>query len=243
MAAGGDLRDGDPAHDRLAAHLADACANVSGGDATEGPRSAARDAARAIREALVQPLGHGCPSVVDLAGRRSAVLRELRISVPLELNPQALADALATCGGAIGARVAPAIARASASRVRGMLSGIIDVAAVARPGEWHIIDWKTNDLGRDPRAYSGRALEDAAASSLYPVQAALYMTLRTRWLRRIGDPSAVVASHYLYLRGMDASTPGVGVWSWSPGDALIAALDGALGPQAAARAQEVIHER
>jgi exodeoxyribonuclease V beta subunit len=181
--------------------------------------------------------------VVALAGRRSAVLRELRISVPLELNPEALGAAFVACGGEIGARVAPAITRASTSRVRGILSGIIDIAAVARPGEWHIIDWKTNDLGRDPRAYSGHALEDAVASSLYPVQAALYMTLLTRWLRRIGDRSAVVASHYLYLRGMDARTPGVGVWSWSPGDALIAALDDALGPQAAAGAEEFIHER
>lgn len=240
---GDGAADGDPVHDRLATHLADACATVSGGDVSEGSRTAAHDAARAIREALVQPLGHGCPSVVALAGRRSAVLRELRISVPLELNPEALGAAFVACGGEIGARVAPAITRASTSRVRGILSGIIDIAAVARPGEWHIIDWKTNDLGRDPRAYSGHALEDAAASSLYPVQAALYMTLLTRWLRRIGDRSAVVASHYLYLRGMDARTPGVGVWSWSPGDALIAALDDALGPQAAARAEEFIHER
>jgi len=240
---GDGAADGVLVHDRLAAHLADACATVSGGDASEGSRTAARDAARAIREALAQPLGHGCPSVVALASQRGAVLRELRISVPLELNPGALADAFTDCGGEIGARVAPAIMRASASRVRGILSGIIDVAAVARPGEWHIIDWKTNDLGRDPRAYSGRALEDAAASSLYPVQAALYMTLLTRWLRRIGDRSDVVASHYLYLRGMDARMPGVGVWSWSPGDALIAALDDALGPQAAARAEEAIHER
>lgn len=222
----------DAAHDRLAAQVIIECAAVAGGDMPEGMRTAAHDAARALRAALAQPLGHGCPSVVELAGRRDAVLRELRISVPLDLDPHALADAFSSCGGEVGERVAPTLRRASASRVRGLLSGIIDIAAAAQPGEWHIIDWKTNDLGRDPRAYSGRALEDAAAGSLYPVQAALYMMLLARWLRRIGDASAVVASHYLYVRGMDPHRPGVGVWSWSPGDALVAAIDSAVGAAA-----------
>jgi exodeoxyribonuclease V beta subunit len=167
--------------------------------------------------------------VTELAARRDAVLREMRISRPMILRADRLADAFATHGGDIGARVAPALARASSAQVRGLLSGIIDIAAHVQPGSWHIIDWKTNDLGRDPRAYAGRALEDAACSSLYPVQAALYMMLLSRWLRRIGDPSEVVASHYLYLRGMDASAPGVGVWSWAPGPALIDALDRAAG--------------
>ena len=234
---------GQPPHDRLAAEIGAACASASGGELADAGRAAARDAARAIRAALNQPLGHGCPAVAELAGRRDSVLRELRISVPLELDRDALADAFASFGGAMGARVAPALARTSAPRMRGLLSGIIDIAACAHPGAWHIIDWKTNDLGRDPRAYSGHALEDAAASSLYPVQAALYMMLLTRWLRRIGDPSAVVASHYLYLRGMDARTPGVGVWSWSPGDGLIAALEAAVGSCAAASAEGGEHER
>ena len=224
----------DAAQDRLAQRIAGECAAVSGGDTLEATHVAAHDAARALRAALAQPLGHGCPSVVELAERRDAVLRELRISVPLDLDPRALADAFLSCGGEIGERVAPALRRSPAARVRGLLSGIIDIAAAAQPGEWHIIDWKTNDLGRDPRAYSGSALEDAAAGSLYPVQAALYMMLLARWLRRIGDASAVVASHYLYVRGMDPQTPGVGVWSWSPGDALVAAIDAAVGASAAA---------
>ena len=215
--------------DRLAAQIAVACAAASGGGTSEAVHAAAHDAARALRAALAQPLGHGCPSVVELAGSRDAALRELRISVPLDLNPHALADAFGSCGGEIGARIAPALLRSSPTRVRGLLSGIIDIAAHPRPGEWHIIDWKTNDLGRDPHAYSGHALVDAATSSLYPVQAALYMMLLTRWLRRIGDASAVVASHYLYVRGMDASAPGSGVWSWSPDASLVTVLDEAVG--------------
>lgn len=233
----------DAAHDRLAAQVVIECAAVSGGDMPEGMRTAAHDAARALRTALVQPLGHGCPSVVELAGRRDAALRELRISVPLDLDPRALADAFSSCGGEVGERVAPTLRRVSASGVHGLLSGIIDIAAAAQPGEWHIIDWKTNDLGRDPRAYSGRALEDAAVSSLYPVQAALYMMLLARWLRRIGDASAVVASHYLYVRGMDPQSPGVGVWSWSPGDALVAAIDSAVGAAASVEPEGGSHGR
>ena len=229
--AGGGERDAqDPLEDQVVAQ----CAAVSGGAMADGLRPAARDLAHEARCALVQPLGHGCPSVVELARRPGVVLRELRISVPLDLRHDALADAFRSCGGDIGARVAPALARTSAARMRGLLSGIIDIAAHARSREWHIIDWKTNDLGRDPRAYSGHALEDAAARSLYPIQAALYMMLLTRWLRRIGDQSDVVASHYLYLRGMDAATPGTGVWSWSPGAELIAALDEAVGAAGAA---------
>ena len=226
---GGASMPDDAPHDRLAAQIAVACAAASGGGTSEAVHVAAHDAARALRAALAQPLGHGCPSVVELAGSRDAALRELRISVPLDLNPHALADAFGSCGGEIGARIAPALLRSSPARVRGLLSGIIDIAAHPRPGEWHIIDWKTNDLGRDPHAYSGHALVDAATSSLYPVQAALYMMLLTRWLRRIGDASAVVASHYLYVRGMDASAPGSGVWSWSPDASLVTALDEAVG--------------
>ena len=230
-AVAGERDAQDPLEDQIVAQ----CAAVAGGAAPDGLRLAARDLAREARRALAQPLGHGCPPVVDLARRPGAVLRELRISMPLDLRHDALADAFRSCGGDIGARVAPALARATAARMRGLLSGIIDIAAHAGSREWHIIDWKTNDLGRDPRAYSGHALEDAATRSLYPVQAALYMMLLARWLRRIGDPSAVVASHYLYLRGMEAATPGAGVWSWSPGADLIAALDeaaGAAGPAA-----------
>jgi exodeoxyribonuclease V beta subunit len=215
--------------DRLAGRIAAECAGVPGIDAPDGARTAAVAVAQALRAALSQPLGFGCPAVTGLAAREDTVLRELRISVPMGLRQDALADAFATFGGDMGARVAPALARAPASQVHGLLSGIIDIAARAQPGQWHIIDWKTNDLGRSPRAYAGRALEDAAASSLYPVQAALYMMLLSRWLRRIGDPSEVVASHYLYLRGMDASAAGTGVWSWSPGHALIDALDRAVG--------------
>ncbi|MBU3729759.1 MAG: hypothetical protein FGM37_11025, partial [Phycisphaerales bacterium] len=217
--------------DRLARRIAAECVTGPGSDAQQGVRAAARGVAQALRAALSQPLGYGCPSVTDLAGRQDTVLRELRISRPMSLRQDLLADAFAAHGGDIGARVAPALARVASSQVRGLLSGIIDIAAHVQRGQWHIIDWKTNDLGRDPGSYSGRALEDAAASSLYPVQAALYMMLLSRWLRRIGDPSEVVASHYLYLRGMDASTPGVGVWSWAPGPALVEALDRAVGDE------------
>ncbi len=227
--AGGAGADVDS--DRLAHRIAAECGAGLGNDAQQGARTAALGVAQALRAALSQPLGLGCPAVTALAGRQDTVLRELRISRPMSLRQDLLADAFAAHGGDIGARVAPALARAPSSQVRGLLSGIIDIAAHVQPGQWHIIDWKTNDLGRDPRAYSGRALEDAAASSLYPVQAALYMMLLSRWLRRIGDPSQVVASHYLYLRGMDASAPGGGVWSWAPGPALVDALDRAIGAE------------
>jgi len=227
--AGAGDAQADAESDRLAGRIASECSMVPGGDAQDGVRPAAAAVAQALRAALAQPLAYGCPAVTDLAARQDTVLRELRISVPMNLRQDALADAFAAYGGDIGARVAPALARAPSSQVRGLLSGIIDIAAQVQAGQWHIIDWKTNDLGRDSRAYAGRALEDAAAGSLYPVQAALYMMLLSRWLRRIGDPSEVVASHYLYLRGMDAAVPGTGVWSWSPGHALIDALDRAVG--------------
>jgi exodeoxyribonuclease V beta subunit len=238
-ASGGEGSMRDP----LAMRILAECRAVAGGDAPDAMWRAARDTACALRDALLQPLEHGCPPVVELAARHDAVLREMRISIPLDLKHDALVDAFRRHGGDIGARVAPALARTSPARVRGLLSGIIDIVACAGPGAWHVIDWKTNDLGRDPRAYSGRALEDAAASSLYPVQAALYMMLLSRWLRRIGEDGQVVASHYLYVRGMDARTPGVGVWSWSPGTALLEAIDGAVGAAGGTAQEEVCDER
>ncbi len=35
---------------------------------------------------------------------------------------------------------------------------------------------------------------------------------------------------YLYLRGMDASVPGQGIWEWKPSVALIRALECCLAP-------------
>jgi exodeoxyribonuclease V beta subunit len=225
-----------PSGDQLAAELCAELSAASGGELGDPARAAAHDAARAMRASLSQPLGASCPSVVELARRHTSVHRELRISVPLEFRRDAVVAAFRSCGGEVGQRVAPALARVPAARLHGLLSGIIDIAACTHPGAWHIIDWKTNDLGRRRCAYEGASLEDAAVGSLYPVQAAIYMMLLSRWLRRIGDSSEVVASHYLYMRGIDAHAPGSGIWSWSPGSGLLEALDDAMSAPASAAA-------
>lgn len=190
-----------------------------------GTQAAARATSRAIRAALAQRLPMGCPSIHWLASRQDAVLREFQVSVPLAGRREDIARAFAAHGGDIGDAVARRISAAPAQRLDGILHGIIDVAARAPDGAWHIVDWKSNDLGRAARAYSGASLESAVVDSLYPLQAAIYVTILGRWLGRVEPGAAVAAAHYLFLRGMDAAAPGRGIWTWSPPVPLRHALD------------------
>jgi exodeoxyribonuclease V beta subunit len=111
--------------------------------------------------------------------------------------------------------------------VNGMLKGFIDLI-VEHEGRWYVIDYKSNWLGVDERAYTPAAMRRSILGSRYELQYALYLLALHRLLRsRLGDAydydRHVGGAVYLYLRGIDGD--GHGVHVERPAKAMIDALD------------------
>jgi exodeoxyribonuclease V beta subunit len=99
-----------------------------------------------------------------------------------------------------------------ADRLNGMLKGFIDLV-VEHDGRFYIVDYKSNWLGPDNRAYTTAAMDASVRHSRYDLQYAIYTLALHRHLRaRL--PGYDYAQHvggvlYLYLRGVDGSGQGV----------------------------------
>lgn len=99
----------------------------------------------------------------------------------------------------------------SFQQLRGFLTGIIDLVALC-DGKWHIVDWKTNFLGRSPEDYRPDRLREAMNASHYHLQYTLYIIALRRYLaQRLPEadfPSVFGGAHYVFLRGMDGDGGG-----------------------------------
>ncbi len=99
-----------------------------------------------------------------------------------------------------------------ADRLNGMLKGFIDLI-VEHDGRFFIVDYKSNWLGADDRAYTPEAMDASVRHSRYDLQYAIYTLALHRQLRaRL--PGYDYAQHvggvlYLYLRGVGGSGQGV----------------------------------
>ena len=97
--------------------------------------------------------------------------------------------------------------------INGHLIGFIDLVFEA-DGRFHIVDYKTNHLGPNDRAYSDERIELAMEQALYPIQAAIYALALHRWLKsRLTnyDPNKHLGDvMYLFCRGINA--PNRGIW-------------------------------
>ncbi|MFC5526416.1 exodeoxyribonuclease V subunit beta [Rhodanobacter ginsengisoli] len=109
----------------------------------------------------------------------------------------------------LGARPRPPLL---ADRLNGMLKGFIDLV-VEHDGRFYIVDYKSNWLGPDDRAYTVEAMDASVRHSRYDLQYAIYTLALHRQLRaRL--PGYDYAQHvggvlYLYLRGVGGSGQGV----------------------------------
>ncbi len=115
----------------------------------------------------------------------------------------------------------------SSDRVNGMLKGFIDLI-VEHDGCWYVVDYKSNWLGVDERAYTVAAMRRSILGSRYELQYALYLLALHRLLRaRLGQAydyeRHIGGAIYLYLRGVDGD--GHGVHAERPPKAMIDALD------------------
>ncbi len=118
------------------------------------------------------------------------------------------------------------------TRIDGFLHGYIDLVA-RHDGRWYVLDYKSNWLGPDLASYSDEAIANAMRGSGYQLQYLLYLTAVHRLLRlRLADydyDRHVGGALYLFLRGMQPSVPGSGVFRDLPSRACIEALDACFG--------------
>ncbi|WP_448100724.1 exodeoxyribonuclease V subunit beta [Luteibacter jiangsuensis] len=115
----------------------------------------------------------------------------------------------------------------AADTINGMLKGFIDLI-VEYGGRWYVVDYKSNWLGADERAYTPAAMRRSILEARYELQYALYLLALHRQLRsRLGDAydydTHVGGAVYLYLRGVDGH--GHGVHVERPPKAMIEAMD------------------
>ena len=116
--------------------------------------------------------------------------------------------------------------------LRGHLTGFIDLICQAH-GRFYLLDYKTNYLGEGREAYGQQALAAAMLAHNYGLQYWLYTVVLHRHLRR-ALPEYRYGHHfggvlYLFVRGMEESRPGSGVFAVLPREALVQRLDGAIG--------------
>jgi exodeoxyribonuclease V beta subunit len=122
------------------------------------------------------------------------------------------------------------------ARVRGFLTGSIDLVVRLEGPRFAIADYKTNWLGPADQPltlvqYQPAALAAEMSRAHYGLQALLYTVALHRYLRwRLPgyDPDRHLAGVlYLFVRGM-ARDPGSGVFAWRPPGSLVGALSDVL---------------
>ncbi|MEG3126843.1 exodeoxyribonuclease V subunit beta [Pantoea cypripedii] len=113
-------------------------------------------------------------------------------------------------------------------QVQGMLKGFIDLV-FRWQGKYYLLDYKSNWLGDSHTAYTPQAMAQAMIDHRYDLQYQLYSLALHRYLRhRLADydyEQHFGGVFYLFLRGMDGSSPDNGVFHTRPSGEFIAQLD------------------
>lgn len=124
-------------------------------------------------------------------------------------------------------------------QVSGMLKGFIDLV-FRHEGRYYLLDYKSNWLGDSREAYTQAAMAQAMQSHRYDLQYQLYSLALHRYLRhRLADydyDTHFGGVIYLFLRGIDGSKSGQGIFATRPERALVEGLDGLF----AGESQEVM---
>ena len=172
---------------------------------------------------LRTPLTDAGVSLSQLTNKDKQVEMEFYLPIESRLEPQQL-DALIRRHDPLSAGCPPLDFR----RVSGMLKGFIDLV-FRHDGRYYLLDYKSNWLGESHEAYTRQAMEQAMQSHRYDLQYQLYSLALHRYLRhRLADYDyerhfgGVI---YLFLRGMDGSDSGQGIFTTRPSQALVDGLD------------------
>jgi exodeoxyribonuclease V beta subunit len=112
----------------------------------------------------------------------------------------------------------------------GVLRGSIDLVLQDDEGRFHLLDWKSNFLGRDVEDYLPKALDQAMGEAGYHLQHVLYALALHRWLGKVKpdyQPREHLGEvHFLFLRGLMRAGPHhSGHWHRPIDVALVEAMD------------------
>lgn len=210
--------------------------------AADGARVDAAVLASGLRSVARQRLLAGEVRGVDVGAATLAGLVRGRLRTELEyLLPvgargrpaamRAVAEAFER-GGEIARRYAGVAAAMGGVEFHGHLTGFIDLVC-EHEGRWYVLDYKTNALGADLRAFEPERLDEAMIEHHYVLQYHLYTLAVHRWLRA-RMPGYDYERHmggamYLFVRAMGESRPaGAGVFADRPSWAVVQALDSAF---------------
>jgi len=176
-----------------------------------------------ITQVLQTPLNEEGVSLSQLSATDKQVEMEFYLPVAGPLTADAL-DALIREYDPLSRDCPPLDFR----QVRGMLKGFIDLV-FRHNGRYYLLDYKSNWLGENVEAYTPEAMARAMQSHRYDLQYQLYTLALHRYLRhRIADYDyqrhfgGVI---YLFLRGVDGSSPGAGCFTTRPDEMLINQMD------------------
>lgn len=175
-----------------------------------------------LRRTLATPLpGVGRLADLPAADRRA----EMEFLLPLRfLTPAGLQAALASPlgegpGGGDGPSATRWLDGLEFRPVEGFLRGFIDLV-FRHEGRFHLLDWKSNVLGRTPADYPAAVVGQAMAAERYHLQYHLYAVALDAHLRaRLPDydyDRHFGGVMYLFVRGLDPACPGQGVFAHRP---------------------------
>ncbi|NIF02844.1 exodeoxyribonuclease V subunit beta [Pantoea sp. Acro-805] len=113
-------------------------------------------------------------------------------------------------------------------QVQGMLKGFIDLV-FRWQGKYYLLDYKSNWLGDSHDAYTPAAMKQAMIDHRYDLQYQLYTLALHRYLNhRLADydyEQHFGGVFYLFLRGMDGTSPDNGVFHTRPSLDFVTQLD------------------
>ena len=126
----------------------------------------------------------------------------------------------------------PAVAPLAYKEMQGYLTGFVDLVC-EHDGRFHVIDYKTNNLGDSCGGYSHGRLTGAMRQHNYGLQYWIYSLVLHRHLRAF-LPGYQLPRHfggvsYLFVRGMSTARPGAGVYSARVDAGRLQALDALFG--------------
>jgi exodeoxyribonuclease V beta subunit len=163
-------------------------------------------------------------ALADLQG----VLPEMEFWFPSEHLDASALDRLCA------AHLLDGVARPSLPQrqLHGMLKGFADLV-FEHEGRYWVLDYKSNALGGNDKAYTRAAMAHGMAAHRYDIQGAIYMLALHRLLKsRLGDAydpaSQLGGAVFLFLRGI-ANSATRGCYLLAPDLALLDGIDGLLG--------------
>ncbi|UDG79904.1 exodeoxyribonuclease V subunit beta [Candidatus Steffania adelgidicola] len=176
-----------------------------------------------IENIITSPLDGGFLTLADIS--RNSRHAELQFYLPISVSLEARdLDLLCKKYDPLS-RLCPPL---EFSRVKGMLKGFIDLV-FRWQGRYYLLDYKSNWLGKESADYTKSAMDRAIIANCYMLQYQIYALAVHRFLRhRLVDYNYqrdFGGVYYLFLRGINLTQPGKGVFYCCPDTEFIEKFD------------------